>query len=215
VALRLIKKGVQPNKVKPLGIPFDPEFNRDISKDEVLRQFGLNPGVPTILIMGGGQGLGPMRTIVKSLQKAESQLQAIIVTGTNKKLCGSLKKSLKKYTKKKILVFGYTNNINQFMSMSDIIVTKPGGITTAEALSKKLPMIIVKPIPGQEANNTAYLLEKQAAIKTNDAKNINLLFDDLLSNRSKLEKLSLAAGRISKPNASMDIARLLLSLINV
>lgn len=214
VALRLIKKGVESSKVKPLGIPFDPEFNQRVSKDEVLRQLGLNPGIPTILIMGGGQGLGPIKTIVKSLKKVKTGLQAIIVTGANKKLYKSLKKALKKY-KKKILVFGYTNKISEFMSISDIIVTKPGGVTTAEALSKKLPMVIVKPIPGQEANNTAYLLEKQAAIKTDDAKNINLLFDDLLLNRSKLEKLSLAASRISKPNASLNIAQLLLSLNNV
>jgi processive 1,2-diacylglycerol beta-glucosyltransferase len=73
-------------------------------------------------------------------------------------------------------------------------------------------MIIIKPIPGQEANNTAYLLQQQAAIRTDDAKNINLIFDELLSNRGRLNQLSQSASRISKPNASFDIAKLLLGL---
>ncbi len=211
VGLRLIKKGVEAAKVRPLGIPFDPKFNENVSRQELLKIWGLEPGMATILIMGGGQGLGPIKTIVKSLEKVKARLQVIIVTGTNKKLYNSLKRKIKKH-KKKILLFGYSNNINEFMSVADIVITKPGGITTAEALSKKLPMIIVRPIPGQEANNTAYLLEKQAAIRTDDAKNINLVFDDLLSDRTRLTRLSEAAGRISKPNASLDIAKLILGL---
>ena len=214
IGQRLVKKGVKLSKVKALGIPFDHKFNQPLNRERLLQQLGLKSGLPTILIMGGGQGLGPIKTIVKSLEKVKPEFQAIVVTGTNKRLYKSLKRKTKKI-KKKVLVFGYTDKVNEFVAVSDLVVTKPGGITTAEALSKKLPMIIVKPIPGQEANNTAFLLEQQAAIRTDDAENINLIFDDLLMNRNKLTKLSEAAGRISKPNASFDIAKLLLSLNNV
>lgn len=210
VGLRLINKGVQPGKVKVLGIPFDPKFNREVSKERIREKLGLDKNKPTLLIMGGGQGLGPVKIIIKALEKTLTPLEELIVTGTNKKLYNSLRKKQKKF-KKSIKLFGYVNNINELMEVSDIIVSKPGGITTAEALSKKLPMIIIKPIPGQEANNTAFLTEKKAAIKLDDAKQINSVVDDLFLNRGKLKKLSDSAGKISKPNASLDIASLILN----
>jgi processive 1,2-diacylglycerol beta-glucosyltransferase len=98
------------------------------------------------------------------------------------------------------------------MEISDIIITKPGGITTAEALAKKIPMVIVKPIPGQEASNTAYLMKKGAAIKCDNPKEINLAIEDLLDDPDKLKQLSECAERISKPNASLDAAKLVLEL---
>lgn len=211
VAASLIKKGVRPSKVKALGIPFDPKFNEPISKHEARKHIGLNPDMPVVLIMGGGQGLGPIKKIVKSLERIPINLQEIIVAGTNKKLYKQLKRTVKKY-KNKILLFDYTDKISQFMSAADVIITKPGGITTAEALSKKLPMIIIKPIPGQEANNTAYLMQKKAAVKVDNVGDITCIIEELLSNRDRLESLSEASGRISKSDASMDIARMTLDL---
>lgn len=211
VAEHLIKKGVASNKIKTLGIPIEPKFNQGVAKDKVLQKFNLEANLLTILTMGGGQGLGPIKTIVKSLEKVKFPIQEIIVTGINTKLYNSLKKKVRKY-KKRIIIFKYIDDINELMSISDIIITKPGGITTAEALAKELPMIIVKPIPGQEASNTAYLTKKGAAIKVDEPKNINFVIEDLLSNPLKLNALRGAARRISKPNASLDIAKLLLDL---
>jgi processive 1,2-diacylglycerol beta-glucosyltransferase len=211
VSLRLVKKGVTLDKIKSLGIPFDPEFNERVPKAEVVRKLNLDQNIATILIMGGGQGLGPIKTIVRSLEKVKFDFQELIVTGTNKKLCKSLQKKIKKY-KKKILIFGYVNNINELMSIADIIITKPGGVTTSEALAKKIPMIIIKPIPGQEASNTIYLTEKKAAIKIDRPKDINIVIEDLLRNPNKLNYLREAAGHIGKPNASLEIAKFLLDL---
>jgi processive 1,2-diacylglycerol beta-glucosyltransferase len=213
VSLRLIKKGVPAQKVKSLGIPFDPKFNVLVDTNSIYLKHKLSPGIPTILIMGGGQGLGPIKTIVKSLEKVNKDIQEIIVTGTNKKLYNSLKRKIKKY-KKKITVFGYTQNINELMSIADIVVSKPGGVTTSEVLSLGKPMIIVKPLPGQEANNTAYLTQKEAALKVEEPDRINLVIEDLLKNPNKLKRISGSAKQISKPNASMDIARLLLESRN-
>ncbi|MFA5402960.1 MAG: glycosyltransferase [Candidatus Omnitrophota bacterium] len=213
VSSRLIKKGVPAQKVKSLGIPFDPKFNTTLDKNSIFSKYKLSPGLPTILIMGGGQGLGPIKTIVKSLEKIDRDIQEIIVTGTNKKLYNSLRRKIKKY-KKKIVVFGYAQNINELMSIADIVVSKPGGVTTSEVLSLAKPMIIVKPLPGQEANNTAYLTQKEAALEIEEPGKINLVIEDLLRNHEKLKHLSDCAKRISKPNASMDIARLLLESRN-
>ena len=211
VALRLMKKGVERNRIKSLGIPFDPQFNEPSNKNELFQKLKLNPDIPTVLIMGGGQGLGPIKTIVKSLEKVKREIQEIVVCGANKKLYKSLKRRIKKY-KKKILLFGYILNINELMRMSEIIITKPGGVTTAEVLANHLPMVIVKPLPGQEANNTSYLIEKGAAIKVDKPRQVNLAVENLLANPVKLKEMSEATRRITKPNASLDIAKLLLEL---
>jgi len=213
VSTRLIQKGVDPEKIHTLGIPFDSKFNDSVDKPQVRRALGLDPNVFTILIMGGGQGLGPIKKIVKSLEKTSMPVQEIIVTGTNKKIYKSLKHKVRDSVKK-IKLLGYVNNINELMSASDIIITKPGGITTAEALTKKLPIIIIKPIPGQEANNTAYLTAMGAAIKLDFPQDINLVIDDLITNPAKLSGLRQAVMRISKPNAGMNTAKLLLNLAN-
>lgn len=214
VTERLIRKRVPLKKIKTLGIPFDPKFNQPVDKSSVMRKMELSEQIPTILIMGGGHGLGPLKSIVGSLEKTKYPLQEIVVTGVNRRLYLSLKRGMKRY-KKKIILLEFVDNINELMSISDIIITKPGGITTAEALTKRVPMLIIKPIPGQEANNTDYLTKMNAALKVDDLKNLNLVVEELLSNPEKLKLLSESSGCISKPDATSDIAKLLLDLSHV
>jgi len=204
------QKGVAKEKIKPFGIPFDQKFNAVVDKNKVINKLNFSSNLPTILIMGGGQGLGPLKSIVKSLEDTIHKIQVIVITGNNEKLYRTLKKKEKKF-KNKFAIFGYVNNVNELMDVSDAIITKPGGITTAEALAKKIPMFIIKPIPGQEANNTAYLTKIGAAVKVEDLDKINLVVDDLLNSPEKLSKMRFSAEKISKPNASMDIANLLLN----
>jgi processive 1,2-diacylglycerol beta-glucosyltransferase len=211
VSFRLMQKGVPASKIKSLGIPFEPKFNETFKQDKIFQKLKLNPQLPTVLIMGGGQGLGPIKTIVKSLEKVNRQIQEIVVCGTNKKLYNSLKPKIKKY-RQRILIFGYTHHISELMSISDIIITKPGGVTTAEVLCKKIPMIIVKPLPGQEVNNTDYLTQKGAAIKLDNPVDINLTVEDLFLHPFKLNRMRDCINRIRKPNSSFDIARLILNL---
>lgn len=211
VSRQLVKKNVPPDKIKTFGIPFDNKFNKTPSRYGIMQKLKLRPNTPVLLIMGGGQGLGPIKTIVKSLEKSKFDFQEIIVAGTNKKLYNSLKKKIEK-SGKKIMLFGFIDNIDELMSVADIIITKPGGITTAEALTKGVPMVIVKPIPGQEANNSRYLTEKGVAVKIDRPKDINLAVEGLLGNPEKLNAMRQAAKSIAKPNSSMDTARLILSL---
>ncbi|MCU0666011.1 MAG: hypothetical protein MUF05_02840 [Candidatus Omnitrophica bacterium] len=208
---KLSQRGVPIQKIKPFGIPCDPKFSYSLDKDKICRDLGLNPKVFTILIMGGGQGLGPIKTIISSLEKLDLPVQSIVIAGSNTKLYKSLRKKSAK-SKHKMLVFGYANNIHEFMTVSDIIITKPGGITTSEALSKSLPMIIIKPIPGQEANNSAYLVHSKAAIRLDDFKNINFYIKDFINKPLKIDAMRQAANAISRPNSSLDTARLLLDL---
>lgn len=211
VSNRLMQKGVPKEKIRSYGIPIDPKFNQSIDRRLVMQGLKLDPELFTVLIMGGGHGIGPIKNIVKLLNKIQRNFQIIVVTGINKQLANCLK-SMKDKLNKNMLILGYIDNINELMVVSDIIITKPGGITTAEALAKKLPMLIVRPIPGQEASNTAYLTKKEAAIKVDNLRVLKRAIEDLLQNPDKLSKLSANAEKIAKPDASLNIANLLLSL---
>ncbi len=211
VKQRLIQKGISPNRIKPFGIPFEPKFNHNLDKSEIRKKLNLEDNLFTILIMGGGQGLGPIKNIVGILENLRFNLQEIVVCGTNKRIYCRLKKRLKGY-KNRILLLDYAQNIEELMSAADLIITKPGGVTCAEALSKGLPMLIISPIPGQETNNTSYLVKQGAAIKVNKSEDLIGAISDLYNHREKLKELSSAALRISKPDAARDIARLILQV---
>lgn len=96
------------------------------------------------------------------------------------------------------------------MGASDMIITKPGGVTTAEVLAQRLPMIIMKPIPGQEMHNSSYLTHKGAAVRVDQPARMHEVIDGLLDDSGRLALLRGGAERLAKPNASMDIARLML-----
>jgi len=211
VSLRLTQKGVAAEKIRTLGIPFDPKFNEPVDIPKVKEKMRLDPKIPTILIMGGGQGLGPIKDIIKSLGKVKNDFQAIVITGTNKKLYNSLS-NLTAGLKNDFRISGFVSNVHELMAVSELIITKPGGVTTAEALTKNIPMLIVKAIPGQEANNSAFLTKSGSALKVNEPKKIGALVEQLLTDKDKLKRMSESTKIISKPNASMDIARLILNL---
>jgi len=210
IKVRMQEKGIPDKKIKTFGIPFDSKFNSPVDRGRVLRKMGLDPDRPVVLIMGGGHGLGPIKTIVNSLEKTKSAIQEIIITGINDKLFRQLQKKAKGL-KRHIVILGFADNINELMGAADLLITKPGGITTAEALVKKIPMIIIKPIPGQEASNTAYLTKKKAAIKVDNLEEINLAVDGLFSECAKLDLMRAAALQIGKANAAADIAGLILN----
>lgn len=209
IAASLVKRGVPPKKVKPLGIPFDPKFIQPHNRGDLFEKYKLKNSIPTILIMGGGQGLGPIKTIVRSLEKVGEEIQEIVVTGTNRKLYKALKRRIKKY-KKKILLFGYVQHINELMDLADIVISKPGGVTTSEVLAKGKPMIIIKPLPGQEANNTRYLTAAGAALKVDKPREVWMAVRELVRNPDKLALIRDSVKKIAKPEASIDIAKFIL-----
>ena len=206
---RLEKKGVPSEKIKAFGIPVDPKFTVKLDKRVIAQKLGFSLSAPIILIMGGGQGLGPIKEIVKSLIHSKSNLQMMILAGTNKKLIKWLKR-MQSETPKPMVVFDFAKNVEELMEVATVAVTKPGGMTTTEALTKGLPMVIVNPIPGQEMHNTEFLLKKGVAIRVNRLEELGGELDRLLASPEKIHKMSEAAIENSKPNSSFDIARLIL-----
>jgi len=206
-----IKNGVSESKIKIFGIPIDPKFAIRHDKNELCKKIGLEVGLPVVLIMGGSQGLGPVENIVDALEHLDLNFQIITVCGINRSLEKRLIRRAHRY-KKRLIVFGHAQNIDELMEASSFVITKPGGLTTSEALAKDLPMIIVHPIPGQEQKNTHYLLKQGVAVRAEDIKDIVAFSREFISNNIKLNEMRHRARLLKKPNASMDIARLVLGI---
>ncbi|PIU42365.1 MAG: hypothetical protein COS99_00455 [Candidatus Omnitrophica bacterium CG07_land_8_20_14_0_80_42_15] len=210
---RLIENGIACERVHDFGIPVDPKFQSPLNRDAIASKLGIDPRMPTVLIMGGSQGLGPIKNIVLGLDSLKNvQFQMIIVAGTNNSLYRHLKRTAR-HRKKKSVFFSYVDNIEELMEVSSLIITKPGGMTTAEALIKGLPILIVNPLPGQESMNTLYLLKKNVALKAKDYRDVVVLVEALLSNPIKLFQMRALARRYSKPDSAMKTAELILNSI--
>ncbi|MDO8603375.1 MAG: glycosyltransferase [Candidatus Omnitrophota bacterium] len=208
-----IKNGVSEARIKTFGIPIDLKFHVNCGKEEARKKIGLDAGKKTVLIMGGSQGLGPVEKMVDALERINADFQILVICGINKRLEKALIKKVKRY-KKKMLTFGLVENVDELMEASDLIITKPGGLTTSEALAKNLPMIIIHPIPGQETKNTDFLLQQEVALRAEDKDDVAVLVQELFSNSVKLDEMSRKADLIKKPSSATDIAQLILRAID-
>ncbi|MDD5132785.1 MAG: glycosyltransferase [bacterium] len=209
----LIQLGIQERKIKVLGIPIDPKFAISQDKTSAKQRMKLNPWLPTILVMGGSQGLGPMDAVISQLAEVRMPIQTIVICGTNRKLRRKIKRKTFHFGST-IRVMGYTKNIDKIMDACDLIITKPGGMTSSEALAKSLPMIIINPIPGQEEKNSQFLCRHNVAIRLDNINNLQQTIEYLIRHPEKLETMQENARKIAKPNASLMAANAILELLN-
>ncbi len=207
----LIVKGAKSDRVKDLGIPIDQKFfftNR-VNKEKVFRQLHLVESLPVVLVMGGGQGFGPIKAVIKGFNKFSPSFQLVVVCGRNQKLREEIEKE-SSFLHYPIKILGYAENIDELMKISSLVITKPGGLTVSECLACGLPMIITNPIPGQEALNAQFLLEHRLAISAANGEEaaqaaVKLLEDDEARNRIHVQSELLA-----KPDAASAIADVLM-----
>ncbi len=208
-----IAEGVNPKKVRVLGIPISVNFLRVYDKKELAKEFSFALNTNTILLMGGGLGIGPIKRIAKTLDEVEEELQLIVICGKNKKLFSWFKKRAK-YFKKRLFYFGYIDFVNKLMDFSDIIITKAGGLTISEALAKGMATIVVNPIPGQEERNVRYLEKKETILRVNSVKEIGNLINALLKNKNVLFSLKKNALQNAIVDSSLRIVNLILNYLN-
>ncbi len=206
---RFIYKGVGPEDVKLFGIPIRADFSLKLDKEPIAQQLGLKLDVPTVLVMGGGQGLGPIKETVQSLLNIKMDIQLVVLSGTNKKLLQWLQETAGT-TSKKMLVYEFVDNVHELMEISSLIITKPGGMTTGECLAKGLPMVIIDPLPGQEMRNTDFLLQNGIALRVDLESDVGEEIELLLKNPARLNWMRQNALKASYPRAALDIAKLIL-----
>ncbi|MDR3589843.1 MAG: glycosyltransferase [Negativicutes bacterium] len=212
----LAEHGAGAVQAYPFGIPVDEKFTYRQDRGAVLKSLGLDPGLKTLLIMGGGAGVLPMPDIITACDKIGAHLQIIAVTGNNAALRRKLQDLSSRLRGSSLLSLGFVDNIHELMTAADLLVSKPGGMTVAEALCRELPLVIFRPIPGQEEANTRYLVERSIAESSACVADLQSKVKDLLFTRpqhlSELRQNAAAAGR---PSASRDIAQVILSVLNL
>ncbi|HHU31316.1 MAG TPA: glycosyltransferase [Clostridia bacterium] len=210
----LIKKGISPDDVKVTGIPIDLKFNHKESKNSLRRRYNLSTELPTILVMCGAYGMGDILGICDYLAKHEKRLQVVVVTGKDEKL----KKRISELafgSRNKFLVLGYVNNVFEWMGVSDLLISKAGGLTTSEALASNLPMLIYRPIPGQEEGNANYLMQAGVARVAYNMEQFKEDFQYLLSQPNLLAEMSSKCSLIKKPLAALQGSKMLLDIMEI
>ena len=210
----LIYKNIPEDKIFVTGIPLSNRFLQKYNRKEILNEFNLQDNIKNILFFGGGEfGLGKTRTfeIFESFVKSSSNMQIIAIAGKNEKMKLAVEKIVdENNAKKNVRVLEFTNKVPELMSISDLVVTKPGGMTTTESLASNLPMIIINPIPGQEEENAEFLEEKGIAIWIKKNSDVTQILTDLFSNSHKLEQMKENTKLLAKPNSTKDICDILL-----
>ena len=211
---KLHEKGIPNEKIFATGIPLSNKFLLKYDKQKTLENFGLSPNRKTVLFFGGGEyGLGKTQTfkIFKSFVQRNDNIQIVAISGKNPKMKESFENlvdDLDKHNFVKIL--DYTDKVPELMSISDLVVTKPGGLTTTESLASGLPIVVINPIPGQEEENAQYLENHKVAIWIKKDDNIEEILNSLFSNPSKMREMKIRARLLSKKNSTKDICKILL-----
>lgn len=201
LAFLMKELGVADELVQATGIPIMSKFSRCLDKGQARQELGLLDQ-PTVLVMGGSLGLGNIAAIVKQLDGASRDIQILVVTGRNEMLRGELERYRCNCSCR---VFGFVDNVHQLMAASDLVLTKPGGVTSAEALSQGKPIVIISPIPGQEDRNSNFLTEQGAAIRLFDDRYAGVKIAQLLRDQERLDTLGRMARRLARPTAAKQV----------
>lgn len=211
---KLIEKGVLPEKLFATGIPISNRFLCKFNKKEILESLNFSEDKKTILFFGGGeQGLGKSKTIfiLEVLASKYKDIQIIAVAGKNENLKNTFDKIVSdNHREADIKVLGFTDKVPEFMHISDIVITKPGGLTSTESLVSNLPLIAINPIPGQETDNAEFLEKKGAAIWLKDEKDFIYVLNTLLRNDIHLQKMKENIEEIRKPDSTQNICKIIL-----
>ena len=212
----IISKGIPAKKVHATGIPLSNRFLEHFDRKEIKSSFDLDYNKKTILFFGGGEfGLGKEKTlkILKAfIDNIHDEYQIIAISGKNEKMQEKFEELVG--NNPNVQVYGYTNEVPELMSISDIVVTKPGGLTITEALASGLPIVVINPIPGQEVENAEFLEKKGVAIWIRKTENPNDAVKDLLENPEQIKHMKIRSKLMAKKNSTKDICRIIMDSKN-
>ncbi len=195
--------GVPASDITLTGIPIHPVFSQPKDRDALRAKYGLD-GRPVVLQLAGGFGVGPIAEIYRTLLSVPEPTQVVVVTGRNEKAKAELERVEVPATHRGVIV-GFTKDMDEWMRLADLVVSKPGGLTTSEALASGAVMVILNPIPGQETRNSDFLLENGAAVKVNSISTLRFKVTNLLRDPARMKQLRQGVARIARPRAAFDI----------
>jgi processive 1,2-diacylglycerol beta-glucosyltransferase len=200
---RLVARGVAAETVAVTGIPIAAKFSADIDRPATRKRFGLRDDLPVLLVLSGGFGMGPVADILRELNQLATPVQCVIVCGRNEELRRELAVQDHRHPTH---VLGFVTNMHELMAVANLVISKPGGLTSSEAMAMGKPMFILNPIPGQEGANSDFLLEHGAAAKANRVEDLPFRLEKLLGS-SKLDNMTRAARALGKAGAANSVCR--------
>jgi processive 1,2-diacylglycerol beta-glucosyltransferase len=200
--------GIPASKITVSGIPIDPVFAKQKDKQAMRAKHGLEPDRMTILLSAGGFGVGSVDALIASLLPMKHRVQVVAICGRNEELKKRLTRMAARAKPDATVLlkpFGYTKEMDELMTASEIVLGKPGGLTTSEALAKGLVFVIVNPIPGQEERNSDHLLERAVGIRCNNLPVLSYKLDRLLADPKRFATMQANARNMGRPNAATEI----------
>lgn len=210
----MVDSNIDENKIFVTGIPISNRFFQSYSREETFEFFNLSPNKKTVLFFGGGEfGLGKEKTvqILRSLAGSSFDIQVIAIAGKNQKMKEEFEKVVTEFNKSDcIKVLPFTDKVPELMSISDLVITKPGGLTTSESLASHLPIVVINPIPGQEEENAEFLENSGAAIWLKNNSSPEEVFNSIFGNNDKLSTMKENAIKLAKETSTKDICEILL-----
>lgn len=203
--------GVPRKNIHPYGIPVHDVFFDKEDQATLLAEMGLDTDVPTILFMAGSMGVSNIAELYRALSASPLDLQLIIITGNNKKLY-ELMEEESKVSPKKTKLLRFTQEVERYMHASDLIVTKPGGLTVSEALACNLPLAVFDAIPGQEEDNANFLQTHDMGVRiTKD--NFSAVISSLIEHKDRLRRMRESCRQFDKSRANERIVALAEDLV--
>lgn len=209
VAFRMRAQGVAASAIHVTGIPIMPVFAQALDRGTCAREYGLDPQRTTFMLMGGGAGLGSLDKVAERLLALDGDFQLIVLAGKNVQALAALQTLAARYPGR-LLPQGFTDKVERLMACADLVITKPGGLTTSECLAMGLPMIVNAPIPGQEERNADFLLEQGVALKAFDDVTLEYRIRHLLQHPEKLADMRAKAKLLGRPDAARAVLDIVL-----
>lgn len=203
----LLRRGVASDKIYVTGVPISSKFSYTLDRQKTQVKLGLRIGIFTVLVIGGGFGVGPLDKLVLKIGALPVAVQLLVVCGFNEKLYEDVEKTVAKYNIK-AKIFKFVDNVHELMCASDVLVTKSGGLTSAEAMAKGLPTIFISPIPGQEKRNSKVLKSAGAAFIAKGPQDAAERIEKIFRNPAVLNNMRAAIKNVAKPEAAKDIIKI-------
>jgi processive 1,2-diacylglycerol beta-glucosyltransferase len=209
----LVGRGIDPERIGVDGIPVDPRFGALPEDRSALReQLGLPRDAAVALVMGGGLGLGPVAATVRALARtalpergSAGPVIPVVIVGKNKRLERRLAEEARR-DGADVRVLGFVQNVFDWMHAADVLVTKPGGLSTSEALAARVPLVLLRPLPGQEERNARYLVSRGAALRARGSGDLVRVVDTVLTGAHAARRLRDNAAALAHPDAAERIA---------
>lgn len=210
VAFRMRAYGIAESAIHVTGIPVMPAFSATLDRHVCAREAGLDETRKTVLLMGGGAGIGSLDVLAEKLLALDEDFQLIAMAGRNAAALAALQTLTHRFSGR-LIAQGFTDKVERLMACADFAITKPGGLTTSECLAMGLPMIVNSPIPGQEERNADFLLEQGVALKAFDAVTLEYRVRRLLLHPEQLADMRARARAIGRAQAAYAVLEVVLS----